>query len=214
MPGCKHTFISPRCRKSLYITNPPKPRKNIQALTKMIFFSDILEYCKIFQDYDLVFVQDSCRCLHLNQWSSSLVAPSNIPINFENCPLNFLLKPSICYKWYSFFNRLSTFSWVHLILLQHVIILSQGMLSLIYFLMRSMISLMLSQPSFNFHAVHGYVFFSSILIPHTSHMFMLPFYVQPGLLNFHIHSPGLRVLLMHTVLVDLIQSYTNTMSSI
>ena len=62
-------------------------------------------------------------------------------------------------------NGLSTFSLVHLTLLWHVIILSQGMLStlsLIYFLMRSMISLMLSQPSFNFHAMHGYAFFSSL----------------------------------------------------
>ena len=79
-----------------------------------------------------------------------------------------------------FFNGLSTFSSVHLIFSQHVIILSQGMLSLIYFLTRSMISLMLSQPSFNLCAVHGYafLFFFSILMPHASHMSMLPFYTQ------------------------------------
>ena len=62
----------------------------------------------------------------------------------------------------------------------HVIILLQGTLSFIYFLMRSMISLMLSQPSFNFCAVHGYAFFSSLpLMPHASHMSMLSFYAQP-----------------------------------
>ena len=37
-----------------------------------------------------------------------------------------------------FLNGLSTFSEVHLILSQHVIILLQGMLSFIYFLMRSL----------------------------------------------------------------------------
>ena len=37
-----------------------------------------------------------------------------------------------------FLNGLSTFSWVHLIISRHVIILSQGMLSFIYFLMRSL----------------------------------------------------------------------------
>ena len=44
--------------------------------------------------------------------------------------------------------------------------------------MRSMIFLMLSQPSFNLHAVHGYVILSSLpfLKPYPSHMFMLPFY--------------------------------------
>ena len=39
---------------------------------------------------------------------------------------------------------LTPFSLVHLILSQHIIILSQGMLSLIYFLMKSTISHMLS----------------------------------------------------------------------
>ena len=43
-----------------------------------------------------------------------------------------------------------------------MIILSQGTLSLIYFLMRSIISPILSQPSFNLCAVHGYAFFSSL----------------------------------------------------
>ena len=43
-----------------------------------------------------------------------------------------------CYDRYFSFNRLSTFSWVHLILSRHVIILSQDTLSFIYFLMRSL----------------------------------------------------------------------------
>ena len=48
---------------------------------------------------------------------------------------------------------------MHLILLQHVIILSQGTLSLYLFSHEISISLMLSQLSFNFCAVHGYAFF-------------------------------------------------------
>ena len=107
---------------------------------------------------------------------------------------------------YFLLNRLSTFSLVHLILLQHVIILSQDMLSFIYFLTRSTISLMLSQPSFNFHAVHGYAFFSSLpfwcLTHHTCSCF------------HSMHSPGFRVFLMHSVLVESIQSCTNIMNDI
>ena len=78
-----------------------------------------------------------------------------------------------CYNRYFSFNELSTFSLVHLIL-------SQDTLSLIYFLMRSMISLILSQPSFNLHAMHGYAFFSSLPFDasHITH-FMLPFYALP-----------------------------------
>ena len=46
-------------------------------------------------------------------------------------------KQGLCYDRYFLFNKLSTFSWVHLILSQHMIILSQGTLSFIYFLTRS-----------------------------------------------------------------------------
>ena len=60
-----------------------------------------------------------------------------------------------CYDRYFFFNGLSTFSWVHLIL-------SQSTLSLYLFSHEISISLMLSQPSLNFRAVHGYAFFSSL----------------------------------------------------
>ena len=114
---------------------------------------------------------------------------------------------------YFLFNGLSTFSWVHLILSRHVIIISQGTLSFIYFLTRSvsplcyhsllLISMLcMAMPSF----------FSSILMPHTSHM--LCFHSMHSLLNFRTHSPGLRVCLMHTISVDSIQSCTNNMSSI
>ena len=76
-----------------------------------------------------------------------------------------------------FLNGLSTFSWVHLILSQHVIILSQGTLSLYLFSLKISISLMLSQPSFNFRAVHGYVYFSSLpfwcLMHHTCYASIL-----------------------------------------
>ena len=69
---------------------------------------------------------------------------------------------SWCYDWYFFSNRLSTFLEVHLILLRHMIILSQDTLSFNLFSHEISISLMLSQPSFNFHAVHDYVFLSSL----------------------------------------------------
>ena len=79
-----------------------------------------------------------------------------------------------------FLNGLSTFSRVHLILSRHMIILSQGTLSLYLFSHEISISLMLSQPSLNFRAVHGYVPF---LLFHSdasciTHV-MLPFYAQP-----------------------------------
>ena len=51
---------------------------------------------------------------------------------------------------------------VHLILSRHVIILSQGTLSLYLFSHEISIFPMLSQPSFNFRAVHGYAFFASL----------------------------------------------------
>ena len=119
-----------------------------------------------------------------------------------------------CYNQYMSFNKLSTFSSMHLILLWHVIILSQDTLIFIYFLMRSMTSPMLAQPSFNLCAMHGYafLFFSSIwcLTHHTCYasILCLTFLITV------IHSRGLRVFLMHSVLVDSIQSCTNTMSSI
>ena len=119
-----------------------------------------------------------------------------------------------CYDQYFLLNGLSTFSPVHLILSWHVIILSQGMLSFIYFLMISTISLMLSQPSFNFRAVHGYVFFSSLPFWCLTHHTCSCFHSMHSLLNFCTHSPGLRVFLMHLVSVDLIQLCTSTMSSI
>ena len=96
-------------------------------------------------------------------------------------------------------NGLSTFSLVHLIL-------SQGMLSFIYFLMRSTISLMLSQPSFNLHAMHGYIFLLFSFICCLTHHTYLCFHF--------IHSPGLRVFLMHSVSVNSIQLCTNIMSSV
>ena len=117
-----------------------------------------------------------------------------------------------CYDRYFSFNRLNTFSWIHLILSWHVIILSQGTLSLYLFSHEISISPMLPQPSFNFHAVHGYACFSSLpfwyLMHHTCYA------SKHSLLNFRTHSPGLRVCLMHTVSVDPIQSCTNSMSSI
>ena len=121
---------------------------------------------------------------------------------------------SWCYDWYFFFNRLSTFSLVHLILSWHMIILSQGMLSFIYFLMRSMISLMLSQPSFNLHAVHSYAFFSSLPFDTSCITHVYASIICTAYLISTTHSPGPRVYLMHTVLVDPIQSCTNSMSSI
>ena len=112
------------------------------------------------------------------------------------------------------FNGLCTFSSMHLILSQHMTILSQGMLIFIYFLTRSMISPMLAQSSFNLHAVHGYalLFFSSIwcLMYYTCYAFILCI----AYLISVIHSLGLRVYLMHSVSVDSIQTCTYTMSSI
>ena len=119
-----------------------------------------------------------------------------------------------CYNWYFLLNGLSTFSLVHLILLQHVIILSQGTLSLIYFLMKSMISPMLSQPSFNLYAVHGYAFFSSLPFDALCITHVYTSILCTAYLISTTHSPGLRVFLMHSVSVDLIPSYTNIMSSI
>ena len=66
-----------------------------------------------------------------------------------------ILREGVVLQLVLLLNGLSTFSSVHLIL-------SQGMLTLIYFLMRSTISLILSQPSFNLLVVHGYAFFSSL----------------------------------------------------
>ena len=84
---------------------------------------------------------------------------------------------SICYNRYFSFNGLSTFLWMHLILSRHVIILSQGMLSLYLFSHEISISLMLSQPSFNFCVVHGYAYFSSLpfwyLMHHTCYASIL-----------------------------------------
>ena len=120
----------------------------------------------------------------------------------------------LCYNWYFLLNGLSTFSLVHLILSQHVIILSQSMLSFIYFLMRSTISLILSQLSFNLHAMHGYAFFSSLPF-HASHItHVYASILCTAYLISTTHSPGLRIFLMHSVLVDSIQSCTNIMSSI
>ena len=49
-----------------------------------------------------------------------------------------ILREEVVLRLVLFLNRLSTFSRVHLILLQHVIILSQGTLSFIYFLTSSL----------------------------------------------------------------------------
>ena len=144
------------------------------------------------------------------------------PVRRWRCSKHCLLKGWVhCLSLFPFLlwsvllsNGLSTFSLVHLILSWHVIILSQGTLSLIYFLMRSMISLMLSQPSFDFHAVHGYASFSSLSFWCLTHHTCLCFHSMHSLLNFRTHSPGLRISLMHSVSVDLIQSCTNIMSSI
>ena len=119
-----------------------------------------------------------------------------------------------CYDQYFLVNGLSTFSLVYLILSQHVIILSQDMLSFIYFLMRSMIFLMLSQPSFNFHAVHGYAFFSSLPFDASCITHVYASILCTAYLISTIHSPGLRVFLMQPVSVDSIQSCANNMSSI
>ena len=132
-----------------------------------------------------------------------------------------MLTPLHQHDWFIFYllqsvlflNGLSTFSWVHLILLQHVIILSQGTLYFTYFLMRSLSPL----------CYHSLLLISMLcmamltsllfhLMPHASHM--LCFHSMHCLLNFRTHSPGLRVCLMHTVSVDPIQSCTNIMSSI
>ena len=51
---------------------------------------------------------------------------------------------TVCYNWYFLFDELSTFSWVHLILSWHMIILSQGTLSLYLFSHEISISPMLS----------------------------------------------------------------------
>ena len=61
-----------------------------------------------------------------------------------------------------FLNGLNTFPQVHLILSRHVIILSQGTLSLYLFSHEISISPMLSQLSFNFCAVHCYAYLSSL----------------------------------------------------
>ena len=79
-----------------------------------------------------------------------------------HCWLSYPIGSWDCYDRYFFFNRLSTFSWIHLILSRHVIIISQGTLSLYLFSHEISISPMLSQPSFNFRAVHGYAYFSSL----------------------------------------------------
>ena len=76
------------------------------------------------------------------------------------------------------------------------------------------ISPMLSQPSFNFHAVHDYAFFSFLPFWCLTHHTCLCFHSMHSLFNFHTHSPGLRVCLMHTVSVDPIQSCTNSITSI
>ena len=121
---------------------------------------------------------------------------------------------TLCYKQYFLLNKLSTFSSVHPILSPHVIILSQGMLSLIYFLIRSIIFLMLSQPSFNFHAVHGYAFFSFLPFDASYITHVYASILSTACLISTTHSPGLRISLMHLVSVDSIQLCTNSMSSI
>ena len=122
-----------------------------------------------------------------------------------------------CYdQYFSHFslNGLSIFSLVYLILLQHIIILSQGMLSFIYFLMRSTISLMLSQPSLNLCAMYGYAFFSSLPFDTSCITHVYASILCTAYLISITHSPGLRVFLMHPVSVDLIQSCINNISSI
>ena len=84
---------------------------------------------------------------------------------------------SICYDRYFFSTDLALFLEVHLILSRHMIILSQGTLSFYLFSHEISISLMLSQPSLNFRAVHGYAFFSSLpfwcLMHHTCYASIL-----------------------------------------
>ena len=103
-----------------------------------------------------------------------LLKPMNSPLYVITDKMNDLTS---CYSRYFSFNRLNTFSWMHLILSRHVIILSQGTLSLYLFSHEISISLMLSQPSFNFHAVHGYAYFSSLpfwyLMHHTCYASIL-----------------------------------------
>ena len=55
------------------------------------------------------------------------------------------------------------------------------------------ISLMLSQPSFNFCAVHGYAFFSSLPFWYLIHHTCLCFHSMHSPFNFCTHSPRLRV---------------------
>ena len=148
------------------------------------------------------------QIVHELKWALCVMQTtrSDIPL-CQICTQWILLQPVL------FLNGLSTFPLVHLILLWHVIILSQDMLSFIYFLTRSMISLMLSQPSFNLCAVHGYAFFSSLPFDASciTHVYASILYV--AYVISATHSPGLRILLMYTVLVDLIQSCTNIISS-
>ena len=85
-----------------------------------------------------------------------------------------------CYDRYFFSNGLSTFSWVHLILSRHVIILSQGTLSFIYFLMRSLSPLCyhsLPLISVLCMAMPSFLLFHSDA-SRITHV-MLPFYAQP-----------------------------------
>ena len=85
-----------------------------------------------------------------------------------------------CYDWYFSFNGLSTFSWVHLILSWHMTILSQGTLSFIYFLMRSLS--LLCYHSLLLISVLCMAMSSSLLFhsdaSHITHV-MLPFYALP-----------------------------------
>ena len=91
-------------------------------------------------------------------------------------------------------NRLSIFFTFHLSYHDMWLSYYKVHLSFIYFLMRSMISPMHTQPSFNLYAVHGYVlpFFSSIwcLMHHTCYASIL----CTALLITIIHSPRLRVI--------------------
>ena len=73
---------------------------------------------------------------------------------------------------------------------------------------------MLPQPSFNLHAMHGYALFSSLPFDVLCITHVYAFILCTAYLISTTHSPGLRIFLMHPVLVDLIQSYTNIMSSI
>ena len=79
-------------------------------------------------------------------------------------PMPYLLLQSVL-----FLNGLSTLSWVHLILSRHVIILSQGTLSFIYFLMRSL----------------------SPLCYHSLHLISVLCMAMPSFLFFH--SDALRI---------------------